>query len=485
FLSNIKSLGSSEELRQKNVSTSSDTYFSVTAGSDAQAGSSYQVEVVSLAQVQKDVSQGYADKSANSFGTGELTLSVGANTPITITLDETNNSLEGIMKAINDTDSGVNASIINDGTDSPYRLVLSGEDVANTFSLTSNLPTYNGDISAQLQSGGYADQNAAVFGSGTIDLSTGDQITLGGETNSLQDIMEAINGETGITGISASIVADGDNFVLSLSDGATITTTDLSGGNYDSLSLIETQGATQAHIRVDTIDIYSNSNTIEEAIPGLSLDLVTAEEGKTTNVTVSLDEAAIRSQIEMFVKGYNDVVGFIDSQSTTEDSNGGILGGEATINTVKRRFQGLLTSFVDTSGNFSALSQLGLKTQKDGTLELDDFALADAIHNDLGSIEKLLVGEGETEGIAAQFQSYLEGITDSRNGLEATNKRSTESIVENIENRMEQIELRLVKREETMRNKFNALELLISGMNSQGSFLTQQMDMLNNMTWNK
>lgn len=485
FLSNIKNLGSSEDLRQKSVSTSSEDYLSVTAGSDAQAGGSYQVEVVSLAQVQKSVSQGYADKSANSFGTGELTLSVGDNDPITITVDETNNSLEGIMKAINDAETGVVASIINDGTDSPYRLVLNGVDVASSFSLTSTLPTYNGDISAQLQSGGYADQSAAVFGSGTLDLSTGHQISLSAESNSLQDMMEAINAESGVTGVTASIVADGDNFVLSMSGGATITTTDLSGGNYDSMNLIETQSATQAHIRVDTIDIYSDSNVIEEAIPGLSLDLISAEEGKTTNISVSLDEAAIKSQIEKFVKGYNDVVSFIDSQSTTEDSNGGILGGEATINTVKRRLQGLLTNAVENSGSFSALSQLGLKTQKDGTLELDDFTLTDAIQNNLASVEKLLVGEGENEGIAAQFQSYLEGITDSSDGLAAANQRSTESIVENIENRMEQIELRLVKREETLRNKFNALELLISGMNSQSSFLSQQMNMLNNMTWNK
>ena len=62
FLSSIEKLGSSDDLKQKSVSTSSDEFFSVTAGADALAGASYQVEVVSLAQVQKNVSQGYADK---------------------------------------------------------------------------------------------------------------------------------------------------------------------------------------------------------------------------------------------------------------------------------------------------------------------------------------------------------------------------------------------------------------------------------------
>ncbi len=164
FLANVENLSSSEDLRQKSISASSEDFFSVTASADALPGASYQVEVVSLAQVQKNVSQGYTSKSAQGFGLGDFTLTVGENDPITITINETNNSLEGIMQAINDADAGVNASIINDGTDNPYRLVLTGETVATDFSLTSTLPSYNGDVSAQLQAGGFSSQAADLSG---------------------------------------------------------------------------------------------------------------------------------------------------------------------------------------------------------------------------------------------------------------------------------------------------------------------------------
>ncbi|MCK4503516.1 MAG: flagellar filament capping protein FliD, partial [Desulfuromonadales bacterium] len=311
--------------------------------------------------------------------------------------------------------------------------------------------------------------------------STGDTITLSNETNSLTDIMAAINAESVTTGVTASIVADGDNFVLSLGGGATITTTALSGGHNDPLSLTETQAATQAHIRVDSIDIYSTSNTLDEAIPGVTIDLTSAEAGTTTSITVSLDEAAIKSQIQTFVRGYNDVMSYISSQSTTGDTAGGILGGDPGMNSVKRRMQDLLTTMINNSGSLAAISQLGLETQRDGTLELDDEVLTDAIQNNLDSVEKLLVGEGDTEGIAVRFQNYLEGMTDSIDGLYATNKKTTESTVRRIEDRIEQMEMRLEKRELTMRNKFSALEELISGMNSQSAFLTQQMDMLSSM----
>ena len=436
--------------------------------------------------MQKDVSLGYVDKTAKSFSTGELSLTVGGNAPVNIIIDETNNSLEGMAQAINDADAGVNASIINDGTGSPYRLVLTGKDVATSFSMTSNSATFNGDISAQLQAGGFADPAAAVFGSGTLDLSTGDQITLGNTTNSLTDMMDAINAETGTTGVTASIVADGDNFVLSLSAGATITSSALAGGSYDPFSLTTTQAATKAHVRVDTIDIYADSNTLNEAIPGLTLDLLQAEVGATTVVSVGIDEGAIKSQIESFVKGYNEVASFINSQSTINGSAGGVLNGDSGVNVVKRRLQNLLTTTINNSGNLSALSQLGLKTQKDGTLELDDAILTDAIQNNLTDVEKLLVGENGVEGVAVKFQNYLENITNYSDGVLAGTKKSTTSNIKRIDNRIDQIEMRLTQREETMRRQYTALENLISGMNSQSNFLNQQMDLLNNMmTGNK
>ena len=120
FMANIKDLGSSEDLRQKSISASSEDFFSVTASADALPGASYQVEVVSLAQVQKNVSQGYTSKSAQNFGLGELTLTVGENDPITITIDETNNSLDGIMQAIND-------AAVNEGLDADTARLLTLE----------------------------------------------------------------------------------------------------------------------------------------------------------------------------------------------------------------------------------------------------------------------------------------------------------------------------------------------------------------------
>ena len=106
------------------------------------------------------------------------------------------------------------------------------------------------------------------------------------------------------------------------------------------------------------------------------------------------------------------------------------------------------------------------------------------VQNNLEDLEKLLVGEGETEGIAAMFQNYLEGKTDSIDGFFAANKKSTESNLKRIDSRIQQIELRLEKKEETMRKKFSAMEELVSGMNNQSAFLTSQLKGLESL-WSR
>ncbi len=388
FLSKIGSLDSSEDIRAKSANLSSEAYFSASVSPDADAGR-YGIEVVDLAQVEKSVSQGYADKTASSFGTGSLSITVGSEAPVDITIDDTNNSLEGIKEAINGSGAGVTATVINDGTDTPYRLVLTGEDTANGFSVDA---------------------------------------------------------------------------------------TGLSGGTYANPSFTETQAAQQAHIRVDNIDIYSDSNTVSEAIEGVTLDLLQAETGTTTTLDVDVDKDAVKGLIQDFVSGYNEVVSFVTGQSKTETSSGGILSGDSGLNVVKRRLQNLLTTMADNSGNFSALSELGLETQRDGTLTLDSAKLDEAIANDLDSVEKLLAGEDGSQGIAMQFQNYLDDVTDSRDGFLAGRTSSIQNNISRIETDIERMQDRLVKREETLRAQFMAMEQMVSQLNAQRDFLTQQMD---------
>ncbi len=401
FADAIKDLNYSSSLKKYTVAQNSTSFLSATAGSASMAGTSYQVEVVSLAQVQKSVTtSGVADKTAQTFGTGEIKLTVGG-TEHSIAIADGDNSLEGIMKAINKAGVGVSAAIINDGSGSPFRLTLTGAKVAEDFSL---------DISGL----------------------TGGTDTLDGVNNTVQ-------------------------------------------------------AAQRAHIRVDGIDIYSNSNTLTEAIPGVTLDLLKAEAGSTTTLSIALDNSAIKSSIEAFAKGYNDVMSFIFSQSATigkdgtKESDGGLLGGDSGMNAIKRHLQNMLTQTVPNSGPFAALSQLGFETQRDGTLKVNDEMLSKAVNENLDGIISLFAGENGEKGIITQYKDYLFELTSSSTGMLRTRKDSINDSIEQIDKRIERMEARLTQRQATLEAQFTAMEKLVSTFNAQSDYLTQQMDSLRSM----
>ena len=154
-------------------------------------------------------------------------------------------------------------------------------------------------------------------------------------------------------------------------------------------------------------------------------------------------------------------------------------GRDSGMMAVKRNLQRMLTSPVDTGGALTTMSQLGLKTQKDGTLSIDDTALTETISSDINGLEKLLAGSDGVDGIATLFKNYLDTTTDSVDGLSATRQASTDRTLKTIERNILKMEVRLDKREEILRAQFDAMELLISNLNSTGSYLTQQLSQLN------
>jgi flagellar hook-associated protein 2 len=122
------------------VTSSDDSTISATPTNPTSNGS-YSITVSSLAQTQSSASSNFASTSSTATGTGTLTITTGTNSPVTVTIDSSNNTLAGVCNAINAANAGVTATIINDGTSSPYRLVLTANNsgTANAFSVTENL----------------------------------------------------------------------------------------------------------------------------------------------------------------------------------------------------------------------------------------------------------------------------------------------------------------------------------------------------------
>ena len=401
FLSTVESFGAADGIVSHKSTLSSSSYFSATLSEEAQAGS-YSIEVASLARQEKVVAEGVASDYSVTTG-GELILN---NQAVTTDADM---SLAEIRDAINATeDTGITATIIDDGTAAPMRLLLTADEAG----------------------------------------------------------------------------ADG----VEIDPASTFT----------ELAFATTQAGSDAHVNVDGIDIYSSNNTITDAIPGVTLELV--KEGSllqaqdevapgdpardiytSVGLSVTQDDAGIKANVESFVKGYNDIVNFIADQQDAD------WGTDSRFNSVRRRLQSFLTTSVGGTGAFSTLSEIGLETQRDGTIALDSSRFGDVLDGQVEDLQKLFAGETDSsgnvvvEGSASRFSSYLNSVTDSTTGIMASGQEITDARTKYIDTRIEQMELRLEKKEETLRQQFSVMEELVSAMNSQSSYLAQQMDALSNM----
>src|SRR5690606_37245083 len=133
----MRQLGSAEAMKSFSA-TSSGANVSVSVDASTAARGSYSVDVVGLAEAQALAStETFADRDATSVGQGTMTLQVGDKTT-EITIDSSNDTLQGLANAINEANAGVSAGVIDTG--SGYRLTLSADETgsANAVKISAN-----------------------------------------------------------------------------------------------------------------------------------------------------------------------------------------------------------------------------------------------------------------------------------------------------------------------------------------------------------
>jgi flagellar hook-associated protein 2 len=377
-----------------------------------------------------------------------------------------------------DSSSEVRAYSASAASDEYFSVSASGSALAGSYNIeVKSLARQQKDVT----DGSYESRSEANFTSGTLTIGTTDIIIDNDSLDSLVDKINTANTGDNATGVAASIIQDGSGYRLILTgeDASNAFTASVAGGatanGYAALTFSTTQPQSQASIIVDGITITSGSNTFEDAIPGVSITLnkVHPNAGDTTVMNVDEDVDAVKTKIKDMVTAYNAVINYISDQKDSD------WGRDSGMMAVKRNLQKMLTSQIATGGDLTTLSGLGLKTQRDGTITIDNTVLAETISANMNTMDKLLAGGDGFDGISGLFKEYLKSTTDRVDGLAATRQTSTDRTLKTINSNITKMETRLEKREELLRAQFDAMELLISNLNSTGSYLTQQLSLFN------
>lgn len=323
-------------------------------------------------------------------------------------------------------------------------------------------------------------------GTGSISLGLGADsfdIAIDQNNNTLAGIRDAINNAENNPGINASIINidGGSRLVLSsettgAGNDITLTATDNDAGDGADLTRLNTldsvQAAQSASVFIDGLPVTSETNTIENVIEGVSINLKEANPGVAETLTVTRNSNATVSRVEGFVESYNKLVSTMDQLAAynPETEQAGPLQGDSVLRSIESQLRQTITSTVDQL-DFGSLAEIGVTTTREGTLELDTAQLTEVIDNDYTSVSQLFASDN---GLANRLDSLLEGYVGD-NSIIDNRTDSLRSRIEGIDDDRAQLERRIVQVEERLRAEFGAMDALVANLQSTGNFLTSQL----------
>jgi flagellar hook-associated protein 2 len=354
--------------------------------------------------------------------------------------------------------------------------------------------------------------NTATLG---ITVGSGDTVTVdldasGGDLT-LTDVVSLINeSEADVVAaiVDGRLVLTGtetgeDNTIVTEAtgtdhDGAlSLDGTDNTVGAYDDSDVVDTivlQAATNAEFTIDTIAFTSDSNTIDDAVEGLTFTLLDVTDGDSVRVAVTDDtSSSLRALFNEFVGNYNEVITTLDQLTNydAENERASLLTGDSTLRLVESQLRsGLnythtLTYTNDDGVEVAAeisLATLGLTSSATtGQISFNQTTFTDAVEEyGLDNIISALVeqtedadddGVNDVISIADNFSNIVSGLTDPYDGILPSRREGLTATQTRIDSQRERLVAQMDAYEAQLVTRFTNLDGLIAKLNSGSGFL--------------
>jgi len=333
---------------------------------------------------------------------------------------------------------------------------------------------------------GYSD----VVGSGTLTLDVGGSsfsVALDATNNTVEGIRDAINTASDNSGVNASIINVDDGLggtvsklVFTAKETGTANTITVTSGDAalsDLTSMTVQNAAQDAVILVDGQAATRSSNSIDDVIQGVTLDLKAAELGVSFNVDVALDEESIKEVAAGFVSAYNALMGVVKDLSKFggEEGESGALIGDSMLRSVQSKMRQTVAEPVSSiASGFNSLAMIGITIDRDGIMALDSTEFSDALKEDSNAVSNVFsAGDGVAERLDTQLDNYLQ----SGGSLDVKTKSLTEQLSRFSDDR-DTVQIRLDNLERTMMKQFIAMDISVGQFQSTGAYLAQQLSNL-------
>jgi flagellar hook-associated protein 2 len=324
----------------------------------------------------------------------------------------------------------------------------------------------------------------------TTVVASGGTLTIGGKTvtiasdATLQQLADAIN-NTADVGVHAAVVrASAGAYRLTLTSSLTgaahafTVTNALTGGSGVTFGDFDNNGvsgnspednavqATDASILVNNIAITNASNTFDGAIPDVTFT-VYAKTTTPAHLDVSADSSVLKDTLQRFVSAYNDIAKFIgDQRAAGAKGDAAGIGRDPLLRQLSGSLRSALLSAYG-SDAMTRLSEVGLEFTQTGTLKLDAARLAEALDTDETNVRNLI---GGTTGAFAAVGVLLDEYSQQEGFIASVKTRLTAEI-DNMDDQIERLQLRLAQQREALQREFIQADLAMSRLKNQQSSL--------------
>lgn len=321
--------------------------------------------------------------------------------------------------------------------------------------------------------------NAVGFADGGMTNSTfrinGTEITVDTATDSLSDVLGAINDSDAQVTASYDNTTDTIRLVSNVRGSRTISIQNVSGNFLDvtNLDTAVQDAGRDAQFKLNGGAVQTrNTNEVADAIGGVTLNLLSVG---TTTVTVSGNDDAIVEDIQEFIDSFNASVDMLHNLGQPDAA----LAGDSALRVVENTLRSQIFNRVLGYGDYASLAEIGITTGDNfdsssvSHLELDQDEFRDALRDNRVNVQNLFSNSND-DGVADTLFDYLDSITRTSGFLYERTKSngSLDRQIQSLNDQIDRTEERVARKEEQLRRQFTQLEQLTANYQQQGSALS-------------
>jgi flagellar hook-associated protein 2 len=331
------------------------------------------------------------------------------------------------------------STTLNNGAAFDLKLTV-GNSTATTIAVTN--PTPAGMVSAI---------NGAKLGvtAQLINTGNGFNVVITGQTGAAQNFSLTSDNRAGSTPV---VPVAGVSFATSL------------------------QTATDASFKVNGLTVTRSSNTVNDVIDGVTLDLFASTTG-AARLDLNRDTAGIKDNIKGLVTAYNDfeeTLKILGDRSSEVEDFGGALAGESMLQSVRNQVRTLITNTSNTPGtNIRAARDVGLSLDRFGKLNLDEAKLDAALQNNFTQVSTMFTAgtsnksiySPEPAGLAGEAINSIEKMLLSTGLIDTQTKSAAAQILKHKEE-LKILDERMEKLMTRYMSQFSVMESIVGNSNS-------------------